>query len=411
MIAEELCKRPFMRPLIVWIAGIIIAVYHPYAWWIGISVLGVDFLLLLYSAVKGSKDRGSSYASRWFRGTLVFSLYFCISILYTSYRLGIPPLQPFDWQLSAKLLQMSLSETFSHLNLSQKEQSVLSTLVLGYRESMNRELTEQFTAAGVVHILSVSGFHVAVLYSLFSWLFSFIGKSTPVRCLDAGVTLALVWGFTIISGLDTPTVRSAIMITFYCIGYAFRLHGDNYNTWAASAFLMLCYNPFYFFDIGFQLSYIAVFSIQFFYPRLRKLQDIRNPIVAIPWNGLMLTIAAQIGTLPLCMYYFREISWVFIYTSLPVSWIASLMIPLGLLWALLDVCQIPCSFIAPFLEASVRGLIFFVEGFGRIPMLHVQFNGWMLLVSYLILFAAMYYWATRRKPLSLGKESRNRWIA
>ena len=398
MLIEELNKRPLLRPLLVWIAGIVAAVYVAHTQWLSGLLLATNLLLLLISCLGKGRE---SYAGRWLWGVVFLSLCFCLSLLYTVFRLSLPPYPSFGWQDGAAQLQASLAGTFGDLELPEKETSVLSTLVLGYRQSMSPELTERFSAAGVVHILSVSGFHVAALYALLSWIFSFFGRGLLVRSLDAGATLLLVWGFTVISGLDTPTVRSALMITFYSLGRAFRWQGDSYNTWAASAWLMLAYNPFYLFDIGFQLSYLAVWSILFFYPRFRRALDVRNPLFAAPWNGLMLTLAAQVGTLPLCLYYFREVSWVFLFTSLPVSWLSTLMIPLGLLWALLDFFQLPCGWLQAPLEHCVRGLIFWVEGFGEVPMLRFQFRGWMLLASYLALLFGMY---------SLLKRNKNSWF-
>lgn len=395
MISEELEKRPFLRPLLAWIAGIVTAVYCPYVRELSGVLLGICLLLVIFSP-SGEKGR-ANYAGRGLWGMFFLSACFLFATLYTNYRLSLPP-QPLPaWQERAAQWQAELVAAFGSLGLTEKEESVLATLVMGYRESMARELTESFTAAGVVHILSVSGFHVAVLYTLLSGLFSLMGAGMTVRCLDAGATLGLVWGFTIISGLDSPTVRSALMITFYVVGRAFRLGGDPYNTWAASAFLMLAYNPFYLFDIGFQLSYIAVWSILFFYPRFRRCLKVRNPLVSIPWNGLMLTLAAQVGTLPLCLYYFREVSWVFLFTSLPVSWLCTVLIPFGLFWVVFEQLDIAVPFVGRVVEWCVRWLIYWVEGFGRIPMLRVNFNGWLLLFSYVLLFALMVYWM-QRKP-------------
>lgn len=395
MISEELEKRPFLRPLIAWIAGIVTTVYCPYVRELSGVLLGICLLLVIFSP-SGEKGR-ANYAGRGFWGMIFLSACFLFATLYTNYRLSLPP-QPLPaWQERAAQWQAELVAAFGSLGLTEKEESVLATLVMGYRESMARELTESFTAAGVVHILSVSGFHVAVLYTLLSGLFSLMGAGMTVRCLDAATTLGLVWGFTIISGLDSPTVRSALMITFYVVGRAFRLGGDSYNTWAVSAFLMLAYNPFYLFDIGFQLSYIAVWSILFFYPRFRRSLTVRNPLVSIPWNGLMLTLAAQIGTLPLCLYYFREVSWVFLFTSLPVSWLCTVLIPFGLFWVVFEQFGVAVPFVGQVVEWCVRWLIYWVEGFGRIPMLRVNFNGWLLLFSYVLLFVLMVYWM-HRKP-------------
>ena len=396
---ETLELRPLLRPLLAWIAGIITAVYCPNVRELS-ALLPCACLLLVVCSPTGRKGR-MNYAGRGLWGAIFLAACFSFALLYTDFRLTLPPSPLTSWQKSAAQWQAELVDTYAHLGLTEKEESVLATLVLGYRESMERALTESFTAAGVVHILSVSGFHVAVLYTLLSNLFARMGTGLAVRSLDAGATLGLVWGFTIVSGWDSPTVRSALMITFYVVNNLFYLRGDPYNTWAASALLMLVYNPFYLFDIGFQLSYIAVWSILFFYPRFRRMLAVRHPLLRPAWEGLALTLAAQVGTLPLCLYYFRETSWVFLFTALPVSWLCTVLIPVGLLWVVLGQVGVFVPFLGWVVAWCVRMLIYWVEGFGRIPMLRVHFNGWMLLASYVLLFALMLYWMRREKKAGM----------
>lgn len=98
------------------------------------------------------------------------------------------------------------------------------------------------------------------------------------------------------------------MLSLYLTGRALRRVTDGYNTLAAAAFCMLAYNPYYLFDVGFQLSYLAVFFILFLVPRFKEWIVVRNPLLAMPWEWITVSIAAQIGTALLCFYYFGQFS-------------------------------------------------------------------------------------------------------
>lgn len=394
---EDIIKRPFLRPLFLFVTGIIVAVYFPWKYILPGLLLPVAAIILLCSFFR--KELAPDYSSRFMWGILFSLLLLTLSVAYTDFRLSMPEDEISNFHSYALSLRKSLVSSFSNLGVSEKDESVLATLVLGDRDSMSRELTNSFSAAGVVHILSVSGFHVAVLYMILSRLFSLFGKSEAVRLLDFVSMMVCVWGFTFVSGSDSPTVRSALMITLYSFGKLARRDVDGYNVWAASAFFMLLYNPFYLFDIGFQLSYLAVFSIQFFYTRIRNTIQITNPLFSVFWNGTALTLAAQIATMPLCLYYFRQVPWVFIFTSVPVSWLSSSLIPLGLLWVAADKMDISVPFLPELTAWNVDAIVSVVELFAGAPGVRIVFDGYMLLVSYISLIFLVGYIKSRNNKL------------
>lgn len=386
---KEIIERPFARPLFLFVSGIIIAVYFHGKYILAALLLLASAIVLLCSYFR--KNSCPDYNSRFMWGILFSLLLLFISIVYTDIRLSLPEGGISDLQNYALTVRKNLVASFSNLDVQEKERSVLATLVLGDRESMSRELTNSFSAAGVVHILSVSGFHVAVLYMILSRLFSLFGKMGVVRVLDFVSMMLCVWGFTFVSGSDSPTVRSALMITLFSFGNLIRRDVDGYNVWAASAFFMLLYNPFFLFDIGFQLSYLAVFSIQFFYSRIKNFIRITNPLLSAFWNGTALTLAAQVATMPLCMYYFREVPWVFIFTSVPVSWLSSCLIPLGLLWVTADKLNIYVPYLSELTVWTVNTIITLVEMFADVPKFRIVFDEAMLFLSYILLALLVIY--------------------
>lgn len=188
------------------------------------------------------------------------------------------------------------------------EYAVASALLLGYKEDLSDELRAAYIATGSMHALAVSGSHVSMLYV---GLWFFLGK-LPLRgrvgrFLPALLALLGIWAFSLLTGATASVLRASVMFTIYLLGKAAWRENNAWNALAASAFLLLVFNPYYWFDAGFQLSYTAVAGMVFFYPRLYK----RAPVWtsrAANWllQAFIVGCAAQLGTLPLSLYYFHQ---------------------------------------------------------------------------------------------------------
>lgn len=166
------------------------------------------------------------------------------------------------------------------------------------------------------------------------------------------------------------------------------------NTLAAAAFCMLVYRPAFLFDVGFQLSFLAVGFILAWLPLFRRILLVRNPLVAYPWNSLLVALAAQIGTVGLTLYYFRQASLLFGLTCLPISVIATCLLPLTWVWLCLPVESGVAAIVQACMEGLAHALMDGVERCAAIPFATVQWScsgievvliyalfglGWMLL--------------------------------
>ena len=168
-------------------------------------------------------------------------------------------------------------------------------------------------------------------------------------------------------GLVASAVRAGLMLTLYLTGRVLRrMMTDGYNTLLPRLSCMLVFNPLYLFDIGFQLSYLAVLSILYLQPRLQNLIVVRNPVIAIPWGWITVTLAAQAGTTLLCLYYFRQFSLVFLCTNLPLTFLATFLIPAGLIWLLLPVGIPGHGLLQLFVEKLTHTLFWIVDAFSRV---------------------------------------------
>ncbi|MDR2969748.1 MAG: ComEC/Rec2 family competence protein [Tannerellaceae bacterium] len=390
---SELRKRPFVRPLLFWMAGIAISSsVHTCTGFAGMLFFLSLFLpVALCLAVPFQSSL--LYSNRWTGGGILLFLLLLLSFAvhrfsndhsFASERIMVRPGE----------IQQELVERIDRLQLNDSEKSVLATLVLGYRKAMSREAREKFTIAGVSHILSVSGFHVAVVAAFLSFFFSFLPRGNPFSSWLRYLLLMIpVWCFVFISGMSAPAVRSGIMFTFFQTGRVLRRSSDSYNILAASAFCMLAFQPSLLFDIGFQLSYLAVFSILYLQPRIAAWIDVRNPIPAIPWKWITVTLAAQTGTTFLCLYYFGQFSVFFLYANLPVMLFANLLIPLGLLWMLLPSWLPGYSVLQELLEFFTRSLVRTVDVIASLPGASIDFPfGFISMITgYAMLFLLCLY--------------------
>ena len=166
---KELQIRPFARPLLVWIAGIMLqTVFSCCTYFWVLLLLPVIILTTAGLVLRGQEH--FCYETRWLWGVVFLSLLLFLSIQKTAYSqfeaLSEHPASLLSrW---AREEQQRLLEPIAKLNLTDEEKSVLATITVGYRQAMSREVRNRFSATGVAHILAVSGFHVAIVSFFFS---------------------------------------------------------------------------------------------------------------------------------------------------------------------------------------------------------------------------------------------------
>ena len=394
---NELRKRPYSRILILWITGICLAAYVPGH----IAIPSVIALclsgILLLSLSKLSRRKYLPYERRGDWGIIFSSLFLMLAFEYVYFRFRMPSFHHSSPLLSlCREWQLELLSTFDSLPLSDSEKSILGAICYGYRQNLGTEMRHQFSMAGAAHILAVSGFHVGVVYSLLRT----IGKQPPFSLLPAPViqiaSLAFIWLFAAITGLAPSAIRATSMLSLVIIARIFDRRKERFNIVWASAFWMLVYNPSYLFDLGFELSYAAVLSILFFYPRINKwlhLEKLFNPVVRTAWQWFAIALAAQIGTFPLCFYYFGEISSASLLSALPITLFATLLIPLSLLWSVLSLWG--CGF--PLLSSCITGLthgfLETIERMANLPplRLHCSYSIWLSPLFYLVIIGLCFY--------------------
>jgi competence protein ComEC len=215
-----------------------------------------------------------------------------------------------------------------------KEAGLGEALLIGYRDDLDKELVRSYSNTGVVHIIAISGLHVGLIYWLLKTFLILFNKRKKIKWLHPVLVTAGLWLFSLLAGGSPSVLRSAVMFTFIIFGENLSRRTSVYNSLAASAFLLLCYNPFWLWDVGFQLSYAAVLSIVTFMKPVYNSWFIKNKILDGIWKVNAVTLSAQPLTVPICLYYFHQFPSFFLITNLVAVPLSSVILVMELLLCL-----------------------------------------------------------------------------
>lgn len=267
--------------------------------------------------------------------------------------------------------------------------AIVSALLLGQRQDISNEIMRDYQYAGAIHILSVSGLHVGFILIFITFLLKPIPNSKKGLIMKLVIIIASLWLFAIIAGLAPSVVRSVTMFSFVAIGIHLRRSVNIYNTLLTSILLILIFEPSFLFEVGFQLSYIAVFFIVWLQPLLSKIWKPKYKIMNYFWDIITVSFAAQIGTFPLSLYYFHQFPGLFFITNLIVLPMLSFILGIGIVVMLLAAFNIVWLPLLKLLEWSIEllnAIISWVASFEHFVIKNITFSILMMLSSYLIIF-------------------------
>ena len=218
----------------------------------------------------------------------------------------------------------ALLASLQRSGLSDNEFGVASAILLGYDDNLADEVRKNYVAAGSMHILCVSGMHVGIIYLLASFMLGFLNRKKWQKVLKQVLLLSLIWLYAVIAGLSPSIMRASLMISFVIIGEMIHRKGFIINSIAASAFILLCVNPYNLFEIGFLLSYAAVIGIVVLQRPIYSCFVVKNKLLDKAWNITAVALSAQIATIPFTLFYFNQFSTYFVLSNLfmtPISFI------------------------------------------------------------------------------------------
>ena len=242
-----------------------------------------------------------------------------------------------------------LTDIYIHAGMSGDELDILKAILLGDDDTLDPELKASYSSAGVSHILCVSGMHVGIIFMIINFLLKPLDLFRTSRIFKTILVALVIWLYAHITGLAPSVTRSATMFTFVAVGQLLRRNTNVFHSLFASAFILLVVNPLLLFEVGFQLSYLAVAGIVLFQPKLSAIYHCRTRIGNYFWELLTVSVAAQLGTSPISIYYFAQFPNYFMLSNLSVIALSFIVIITG-------VTLLPVSFI-PFISKHLTWLL------------------------------------------------------
>lgn len=286
---------------------------------------------------------------------------------------------------------------------SKKELGLAEALLIGYKDDLEQSLVQSYTNTGVVHIIAISGLHLGLIYWLLSMLFKPLQKRKKIRWLRPVLIISGLWLFSLLAGAQPSILRSALMFTCIVVGDSLSRKPSIFNTMAVSAFILLCINPYWLWNVGFQLSYAAVLSIIIFMQPVYNWFYIKNKPLDFIWKLNAVTIAAQVLTVPLSIYHFHQFPNLFILTNFLAVPLSSIIL-LGMIFlCVLSIIPAAALLVGKLLTWMIWVMNSYIE---RIETIRfslwdgLQINIWQTIL--LFLFAIGFtYWLMERSTTSL----------
>ncbi len=277
---------------------------------------------------------------------------------------------------------------------------VISALTLGYKKELSPEIKSSFASTGAMHVLAVSGLHVGMIYLFLSQLLGFLKRKKTGRIVFVGLIALFLWGYAMLTGFSPSVQRATVMFCFILIGNSLKRPTSIYNSLAASAFILLLFNPELLFEVGFQLSYMAVIAIVFFYPRIEKLIGFRYWVLRKLWQLTCVSISAQIGTFAVGIFYFHQFPVYFWLSNMVVIPAAYLILGLTCLLFAFSVVNPAAQLIAFLLETITQTTIQLLKQIELLPyslLDNITFSTSQTIILVVTLFSIMFFIKFKRK--------------
>ena len=276
-----------------------------------------------------------------------------------------------------------------------EELSIINALFLGQRQNISENIYSSYTNAGVIHILAISGLHIGIILLILNFIFKPIEQLKKGKLIKTILIVFILWSFAIIAGLSASVTRAVTMFSIVAIGMNLKRPTNILNTLAISIFILLLIKPMFLFDVGFQLSYVAVLAIVIINPLLQKLWKPKYKIVNFYWQTLTVTVSAQLGILPLSLYYFHQIPSLFFTTNLVIIPLLGIILGYGIIVILLAILDILPQFLANifgYIISAMNGFVGWISNYNEFVINNISFSLLYVLVSYILIAALINFW-------------------
>lgn len=308
-----------------------------------------------------------------------------------------------DQQL-VKLLLLAIRQwvlqTITRYIPNKKEAGLAEALLIGYKDDLEKTLVQSYSNTGVVHVIAISGLHVGIIFWLLQAITRALGMAKRFRWMAVVFVITGLWLFALLAGAGPSVLRSALMFTCVAIGESLSKKTSVFNSLAISAFLLLCYNPYWLWDAGFQLSYMAVLSIVVFMKPVYNWFYISNKALDFFWKLNAVTLSAQILTLPISIYHFHQFPNYFLLTNLVAVPLSSIILIGEILLCLLSVLPPVAALLGKILQWLIACMNNFIAYMEKMPFAiwdELQVNTLQLIGLYTVITVFSYWLFKKNK--------------
>ncbi|WEK37273.1 MAG: ComEC/Rec2 family competence protein [Candidatus Pseudobacter hemicellulosilyticus] len=280
-----------------------------------------------------------------------------------------------------------------------KECGLAEALLIGYKDHLDKDLVQAYSNTGVIHVIAISGLHLGIIYWLLYSACKLFHRFKAIHLVRPLIIISGLWAFSLLAGASPSVLRSAVMFSGLALGEAISRRSTVYNSLAGSAFLLLCYNPFWLWDTGFQLSYAAVLSISIFYRPIYRCCYLKPYLLDQAWKLLAGTLAAQVLTLPILLFQFHQFPLLFLFSNLLAIPLSSLILLGEIALCLLAVFPIIAQPLGQGLHWVIRLLNSSIEWTNTLPINSIRQIPCTLTQAFLLygILAALAAWLLFRK--------------
>lgn len=302
-------------------------------------------------------------------------------------------------KIKALQLRGKLLDNFKKLGIDGQDYAVLAAMTLGERVSMSDDMTDDYSASGALHILSLSGMHLGIIYAMLLLLFFKRRSSVIVQV----IIVTAVWAYVFIAGLPVSAVRSAVMLSVCSFVNLLNCDKISLNVLAVAAFSVLVVNPLNLYDVGFQMSFMSVMFIIVFYPVFyyampQRIRNIR--VVNYIWQMTAVSLSAQLGVAPLVALYFGRFSCYFLlanFAVIPLSAVILYGVVFIMLFAWLPWLQGILSTIVVKAVELMNASVSFVASLPEASIDGISINPVQVLMLYILMFSIYFLLPYLRK--------------
>lgn len=309
--------------------------------------------------------------------------------------------QHYNWNYFLYTVRQKLASSFDIHDFNNQTYSIINTLLLGQRNLIAPQTKLNFTNAGVIHILAISGLHIGILYFILVLILKPLQKLLKGNVIRYSIIILVLWFFAFITGMSPSVTRAVTMFSVLAVGKLLNRNNYTLNSIAFSALLLLTISPKLLFNIGFQLSYAAVLAIVLFHPFYHYFYFNFNKNLIVKWfiDLCLVSLSAQIGVLPLSLYYFNQFSFLFLVANIVVIPLTFVVLPTGMITLFFNFTFPKIALLSGKLLSEVIDFIIYytylIAHMEQFTLKHISFN-LLLCTSLYIVIGFFIYWCYSR---------------